>query len=115
MGSIPGSKDPLEQGRATLLQYSCLENPIDRGAWWATVHRVAKSQTRRGIDWHLVVLGLPCCVGFSLGTASWGYSLLPCVGFSVRWRVEEVPGHIRQAARSARPQDAFGATIPCLL
>ena len=27
------------------LQYSCLENPIDRGAWWATVHGVAKSQT----------------------------------------------------------------------
>jgi len=29
------------------LQYSCLENPVDRGAWWATVHRVAQSQTRR--------------------------------------------------------------------
>ena len=29
-----------------LLQYSCLENPMDRGAWWAAVHRVAKSQTR---------------------------------------------------------------------
>ena len=28
------------------LQYSCLENPMDRGAWWATVHRVAKSRTR---------------------------------------------------------------------
>ena len=28
------------------LQYSCLENPMDRGAWWATGHRVAKSQTR---------------------------------------------------------------------
>ena len=27
------------------LQYSCLENPMDRGAWWARVHRVAKSQT----------------------------------------------------------------------
>ena len=27
------------------LQYTCLENPMDRGAWWATVHRVAKSQT----------------------------------------------------------------------
>ena len=31
---------------ATPLQYSCLENPRDRGAWWATGHRVAKSQTR---------------------------------------------------------------------
>ena len=28
-----------------LLQYSCLENPLDRGAWWATVHRVSQSQT----------------------------------------------------------------------
>ena len=35
-------EDPLEKGMA--IQYSCLENPIDRGAWWATVHRVTKSQ-----------------------------------------------------------------------
>ena len=33
-------------GHGNLLQYSCLENPRDRGAWWATVHRVAKSWTR---------------------------------------------------------------------
>ena len=36
-------KDPLEDGNP--LQYSCLENPMDRGAWQATVHGVAKSQT----------------------------------------------------------------------
>ena len=30
------------------LQYSCMENPMDRGAWWATVHGVAKSQTQLG-------------------------------------------------------------------
>ena len=34
------------EGDGTLLQYSCLENPMDGGAWWATVHGVAKSQTR---------------------------------------------------------------------
>ena len=34
-----GGEDPLEKG---ILQYSCLENPTDRGAWWATVHGVAK-------------------------------------------------------------------------
>ena len=34
------------EGNGTPLQYSCLENPMDRGAWWATVHRVAKSRTR---------------------------------------------------------------------
>ena len=34
------------EGNGTPLQYSCLENPIDRGAWWAAVHGVAKSQTQ---------------------------------------------------------------------
>ena len=39
-GSIPGEGSPGE-GNGNPLQYSCLENPMDRGAWWATVHRVA--------------------------------------------------------------------------
>ena len=34
------------EGNGTPLQYSCLENPVDRGAWWAAVHGVAKSRTR---------------------------------------------------------------------
>ena len=34
------------EGNGTPLQYSCLENPMDRGAWWAAVHGVAKRQTR---------------------------------------------------------------------
>ena len=34
------------EGNSNPLQYSCLENPMDRGAWWATIHRVAKSRTR---------------------------------------------------------------------
>ena len=34
------------EGNVTPLQYSCLENPMDRGAWWAAVHGVAKSRTR---------------------------------------------------------------------
>ena len=34
------------EGNGTLLQYSCLENPMDGGAWWATVHGVAKNQIR---------------------------------------------------------------------
>ena len=40
-----GWEDPLEKENGNPLQYSCLENPIDRGAWWATVHGVAKSWT----------------------------------------------------------------------
>ena len=37
----------LGEGNGTPLQYSCLENPMDGGAWWVAVHGVAKSQTRR--------------------------------------------------------------------
>ena len=36
------------EGNGTPLQYSCLENPMDGGAWWAEVHEVAQSQTRLG-------------------------------------------------------------------
>ena len=45
-GSIPGSRRSPGEGHGNLLQYSYLENPTDRGAWRATVHRVAKSQTQ---------------------------------------------------------------------
>ena len=41
-----GWDDPLEEEPSTSLQYSCLENPMDKGAWWVTVHTVTKSQTR---------------------------------------------------------------------
>ena len=44
-GSIPGSGRSPEGGNGNPLQYSCMENPMDRGAWQATVHRAAKSWT----------------------------------------------------------------------
>ena len=40
--SIPGSGRSPGEGNGNPLQYSCLENPMDRGAWWATVHRVQR-------------------------------------------------------------------------
>ena len=46
MGSIPESGRSPGVGNGYPLQYLCLGNPVDRGAWWATVHGVAKSQTR---------------------------------------------------------------------
>ena len=46
LGSIPGSGTFPGEGNGNPLQYSCLENPMDRGAWWATVHGVAKRRTR---------------------------------------------------------------------
>ena len=46
LGSVPGLGRSPGEGHGNQLQYSCLENPMDRGAWRATVHRVAKSWTR---------------------------------------------------------------------
>ena len=46
VGSIPGAGRSPGGGHGHPLKYSCLENPMDRGAWWATVHRVTKIQTR---------------------------------------------------------------------
>ena len=46
VGSIPGSGRSLG-GHGNPLQYSFLENPVDRGAWWATVHRVAELDTTK--------------------------------------------------------------------
>ena len=44
-GSIPGLGRSPREGYGNPLQYSCLENPMDRGAWWAIAHRFTKSQT----------------------------------------------------------------------
>ena len=46
VGSIPGSRRSPEGGHGNPLQHPGLENPIERGAWWATVHWVTKSWTR---------------------------------------------------------------------
>ena len=48
LGLVPGNlwEDSPGEGNGSPLQYSCLENSMDRGAWWATVHEVVKSQTR---------------------------------------------------------------------
>ena len=47
-GSIPGSGRSLGEGNGNPLQYSCLGNPMSRGAWWATVHGVAKESDVTG-------------------------------------------------------------------
>ena len=45
-GSIPGWGTSPEEGNGNPLQYSCLENPMDGGSWWAIVHGVARSWTQ---------------------------------------------------------------------
>ena len=51
LGSIPGLGGSSGEGNSNSLQCSCLENPMDRRAWRATVHGVTKSQTQMS-DWH---------------------------------------------------------------
>ena len=53
-GSIPGSGRSPGGGNGNLLQYSCPGNPMDRGAWPATVHRVTKRQTGLSVCMHTV-------------------------------------------------------------
>ena len=82
------------EGNGAPLQYSCLTNPMERGAWWAAVHGVARSRTQLSdfpsvymekvqikvcnsiiiIIIFLAVLSLLCCLGFSLVVASGGCS-----------------------------------------
>ena len=45
LGSVSGSGRSPAEGNGIPLQYSCLENSMDRGTWWATVHGVTKSRT----------------------------------------------------------------------
>ena len=56
VGLTPGSGRPPGGGKGNPLQYSCPENPMDRGAWWATVHGVTKSQTQLSTYKHMKFL-----------------------------------------------------------
>ena len=57
-----GQEDPLEQEMATHPSWvSCLENPMDRGAWWATVHGVTKSQAGLS-DWTTTIAVFNYCL-----------------------------------------------------
>ena len=57
--SVSGSERSPGRGNDNPLQYSCLENPMDRGAWWGTVHGVTKSQTRlKGLSMHTPMNGM---------------------------------------------------------
>ena len=57
--SIPGSGRSPGEGNGYALLFSCLENPMDRGAWWVTVHTVAKSQTQlKQLNTHALQISL---------------------------------------------------------
>ena len=61
LGSVPGLRRSPGEGNGYPLQYSCLENAMDRGAWWVTVHGVTKSWTRlsdKHFHLHWIVAGI---------------------------------------------------------
>ena len=57
--SIPGFEISPGEGNGNLLQYSCLENFMEGGAWWATVHGVPKSQTQLSLSTPFIFLPSP--------------------------------------------------------
>ena len=61
-GSIPGLGRCPGDRNGNPLQYSCQENPMGRGAWWATVHEVAELDTTEQLHFHLIVYQLVCDV-----------------------------------------------------
>ena len=76
-------KIPWNLGHSNPLQYSCLENSMDRGTWWALVHRVTKSQTR------LRQLSTHACIHYCV---SWGKSVL--------WFLQMSPRLLHQFGKS---------------
>ena len=68
LGLIPGLGRSLGEENGNPLQYSCLENPMDRGMWWLTVHRVTKSWTR--LSSYTFILAKFYCAGFGLTNLS---------------------------------------------
>ena len=78
-----GWEDPLKGGHGNPFQYSCLENPTGRGAWGATVHRVALSQTRlKRLSMHNMRLYLSALHNIYEGRENQhAYSFLPSFTF----------------------------------
>ena len=107
-GSIPGLGKSLEGGHGKPLQYPCLENPMDRGAWQATVHGVTKSQTRlKWLSTHALLLYCSCLIMSCLRRRNIAYLFLCLQGqkamgtqqIFVKWLIVGVSYHLNLCFR----------------
>ena len=116
-GSIPGLGRSPGEGLGNPLQYSCLENPTDRGAWQATVHGVAKSETTEQLNRSRTrkkqrtvpsFLECPCVVCPSSAELRATATRSPAAS-AVFYRRHQVPrrGHIRSSVREFFPSNWF--------
>ena len=74
LGLILGSGRSPGEGHGNPLQCSCLENPMDKGAWWATVHGVAESWTRLSDLAHTHTMPSVVISGIAISLNSYGFS-----------------------------------------
>ena len=109
----------LGVGNGNLLQYSCLENPMDRGAWWATVHRVTKSRTqlkqlstRWCIYLHLFAFNL--YVSLYLKWISWAFLVVQWWWGEVHLPVQETKVFVPCLGGFCMPRSSW-ACVPQLL
>ena len=95
LGSIPGSGRSPGEGNGNSFQYSCLENPMDGGTWWATVHGVAKSLTRLSDFTHSLkgFRSLYFCFHLPLGTEKAMATHSSTLAWKIPWT--EGPGRLQ--------------------
>ena len=101
VGSIPGSGRSPREGNGNPLRYSCLGNPTDRGAWWATAHGVVQSRTRLSAWAHTWNDGVTLGGDRELGW--WGGTLVP---------LRELAGRRRRGAQPISARSAQTAFLP---
>ena len=83
LGSIRGVRGSPGEGNSYPLQYCGLENFIDRGAWQATVHRVAKLDTTELLSVSLFIVNLQCCI--IKCSSEWKEIMYYDFTFSIQW------------------------------
>ena len=116
LGLIPGSGRSPGEGNGNLLQYSCLENPVDGGAWSATVHGVAKSWTQLS-DFTFFLSAFFWGVPHINGIESSCPFKLSCKGGAIRpWlgiQILQYPVRARKACNCFQAVGEGNGRIPC--